>query len=83
MSTEAIVGALVPLGIELAKLGVEAARGERRDPADVARQLIEYGLQLVPVEELRGYLDAAAIARAEALADVAEIAKFGTLKGGT
>lgn len=46
-------------------------------PGSVARTLVGIGLDVVPVEELRGHLDAAAVARAEAAADAAEAIKFG------
>ena len=68
---------LVPVGLELAKLGISAAQGQlARESA--ARQLIDIGLQLVPYEELRGYLTEAGRHRAESIADAAEAAKFGT-----
>jgi len=47
------------------------------DPISIARAIAALGLDLVPVELLREHLDADAIARANAAADVAERLKFG------
>lgn len=47
------------------------------DYARAARQAVELGLDLVPVDELRGYLTDAAAKRAELAADIAEDIKVG------
>jgi hypothetical protein len=46
-------------------------------PGQVVRMLLDIILTLVPHEEARLLLDEAAIARANAVADAAEKAKFG------
>lgn len=62
------------------RIGVDALEGQAPSAADVARAIVGVGLDLVPVEELRGYLTDEARRRGELAADVAEAAKFG---GGT
>lgn len=47
------------------------------NPADVARAVVAVGLELVPEEDLRAYLDEEAAKRAETIADAAERLKFG------
>lgn len=47
------------------------------DPIAIARAIAGLGLDLVPIELLREHLDADAIARANAEADLAERLKFG------
>lgn len=51
------------------------------DPIAIARAVAGLGLDLVPVEVLREHLEADAIARANAEADVAERLKFGSGDG--
>lgn len=46
---------------------------------DAARHAIDAALELVPADEAKGLLDAAAVRRANAVADAAEAAKFGSL----
>lgn len=48
----------------------------RRDYVGAARRAVELGLDLVPVEELRGYLDAEQAKRDRVLAEAALAAKF-------
>lgn len=61
--------------LRLIRVGVDAAEG-RADPVAIARAAISVALELVPVEDLRNYLDEAAIARAELVATAARAAKF-------
>lgn len=49
------------------------------DPIGIARAVVALGLDLVPIELLREHLDAEAIARANAAADLAERLKFGVV----
>lgn len=51
------------------------------DPIAIARAVAGLGLDLVPVEVLREHLEADAIARANAEADLAERLKFGSGDG--
>lgn len=82
MSTAGDVArALLPVGLELARLGIDAAQGKLSTPSAVARQLVDLGLQLVPYDELRGYLTEAGRDRGELLADIAEAVKFGNDDG--
>lgn len=48
-------------------------------PVDAARHAIDAALELVPEDEARALIDAAAIRRANIAADIAEAAKFGNL----
>lgn len=48
-------------------------------PVDAARHAIDAALELVPADEAKDILDAAAVRRANAIADAAEAAKFGNL----
>lgn len=56
-------------------LVVQIASGT--SPLDVAERLVSIGLDLVPVDVLQGHLTAQAKARANLVADAAEIVKFG------
>lgn len=58
-------------GIQLAKTGLDAALG-KPDPTAIAKAAVNLALEFVPVEELRGHLEAAAIERAELAAIVIE-----------
>ncbi len=77
MSAADLVSALAPVGLELAKLGIEAARGEHKDPAEVVRQLLGLGVKLVPPGELKEFLTIAGRMHAESIANVLEEEKFG------
>lgn len=55
---------------------ISAAAGAK-DYVKVAKLSIELGLDAVPVDELKGYLDAGAAERDRMIADQAETAKFG------
>lgn len=55
---------------------IELVRG-KAPAGDIARRAVGLGLDLVPVEELRGYLHEESQRRANAIADAAEAAKFG------
>lgn len=70
-----LVSQLVPIGLDLVALGVEAARGQLQAD-NAARRLVDIGLQLVPYETLKAHLTRAGIERGELLADIAEEAKF-------
>lgn len=67
---------LLPVGLAIGQLGLDAARGEHATPEAVARKLIELGLRLVPREQLLAFLTPTGIAAAELLADVAERERF-------
>lgn len=73
MSAESIA---IEVGIQLARLAADALEGEVT-PADAARRVVAAGLALVPIEELRQYLDEEARQRVEGIADAAEGLKFG------
>lgn len=82
MSTEedvlkAAVVAL-PVAAKLVQVAADAMSGAAT-PESTARALVEQGLELVPVEALRRYLDDAAVRRANAAADLASLAKFGAV----
>lgn len=64
------------IAIKVVRLAADIIDGSIPSPSEIARSLVGIGLDLVPVEELRGHLDAAAVARAEAAADAAEAIKF-------
>lgn len=75
------MSALLESALELARVGIDAAQG-KPDPLAIAKAMVGLGEELaLPVEELRRYLDAAAVARAEAEADAIENARFP--RGGT
>lgn len=61
----------------LARLVADVIEGTLPTAADVARRLMGVGLDLVPVDELREYLDDEAKKRQEALYEAAGTAKFG------
>ena len=61
----------------LAAIVTQIVSGKLSEPREISRKLVELGLDLVPVETLREYLVEADRARAERLADLAEVAKFG------
>lgn len=71
----------IPLGLELARLGIDAAEGRVSSAGDVARRLLGIGVQIVPHEELSAYLTELGITLAEAAANQAEAAKFPGGKG--
>lgn len=50
---------------------------QRIDRAEAARALVSKALDLVPVDELRTYLNDEAARRAELAGDIAEAIKFG------
>lgn len=66
----------LPVGLELARLGLDAAQGKTPSLADVARRLMSLGLRLAPHEELVRYLTEAGREAAELVADADEKAKF-------
>ena len=70
---------IIPAAItaEAAQLVADIMGGRLTNYADIARRLVGLGLDLVPVEQLRIYLDEADRARAEHLANLAQMAKFG------
>lgn len=65
---------LLSLGTEVAGAAID---GAAPDPASVARQLVSLGLDLVPEDELRGFLSAEAAARIDAELDAEQRAKTG------
>jgi len=71
----------VPVGLELARLGIEAAQGKAPSATSVARSIVGLGLQLVPREELIAFLSEDGIARGELAVDIAEAAKFDGASG--
>lgn len=73
MSTEAVIAKLVRTGGELAASALE---GQAPDAVRIVRSLVGLGLDLVPVEELRAYLDQEAARRIDAQVDIAEEAKI-------
>jgi hypothetical protein len=77
VSTSNVLSVLGPIGLELAKLGIDAARGVHSDPGDVAKQLLGIGVRLVPYGELQGYLTSLGVEEAERAADLIERKKFG------
>lgn len=77
MSTESdILSVLAPVGLELARLGIEAAMGRRKTKEEVARDVVRLAGQLVPRDELIAYLTEADVVRGEIAADIAEDHKF-------
>lgn len=68
----------IPIGtiVQIVRLGADALDGSI-DPHQAARTLVSAGLDMVPVEDLKRYLEEDARARAELAADAAELAKFG------
>ena len=61
---------------------VFAAESDRPTPAEMASRMIDAAVQLVPVQELRGYLDALDAASADRIVDIAEEAKLAAKKLG-
>lgn len=61
----------------LVKLGALATAIASGDGLAIGRAAADLLLDFVPVDELKGHLDAAAVERADALANAAEAAKFG------
>ncbi len=68
---------LFPPIVSLIRLGADAIDGRLQTPEQLARALVNIGLDLVPVDELKRYLTEHAKFRAELLADGAEAKKFG------
>ncbi len=71
MSTES----KIRTGLELVRVGLDAAQG-RADPAAIAAAAVDVALEFVPVDDLRAYLDAKAIERAELVGDAIKAARF-------
>lgn len=73
--------ASIPLsiGLMLFDLARTIVAGERVDPVEVMRALADIAIQLLPVDQLKTFLDDAARKRDELAVDIAEDAK---LKGG-
>lgn len=61
----------------LVKLGALATAIASGDGLAISRAAADLLLDFVPVDELKGHLDAAAVERADALTNAAEAAKFG------
>lgn len=61
---------------------VYKAESDGPSPSELASRLIDIGVQLVPVQELRGYLDALDAASADRIVDIAEEAKLAAKKLG-
>lgn len=75
MSTAADVVALIAAAAPVAKVVHDIMSGQTTSKTDAARQLVHAALDLIPEEELRGYLTEAARARAEAAFMAAKLAK--------
>lgn len=73
MSTGSVIAKLVRTGSELAASALE---GQEPDPVRIVRQLVGLGLDLVPVDELKAYLDQEHARRIDAEVDLAEEAKL-------
>ncbi|AKU96992.1 hypothetical protein AKJ09_03656 [Labilithrix luteola] len=67
----------VIVAARLLELGLAVERGAL-SASEAALQLADIGLDMVPVDDLRGSLTDAARARADLIADAAEAAKFGS-----
>ena len=70
-------GSVADLLLVAATLGARVARGDMPDPGQIARAVLDIALALVPEEDLRAHLSAAAVARAERVYQAAEAAKYG------
>lgn len=77
MSTES----KVKTGLELVRVGLDAANGTV-DPVAIGKAAIDVALEFWPIEEIQAHLDAAAVARAELVADVIVEARFPRGPGG-
>lgn len=64
-------------GLKLLDLSSRVLRGDLTSMPDLVRELVALGLDLAPEEELRAALDEKSRARVNAIADIAERAKFG------
>lgn len=71
-------GPTLAQSLEVAALGIDLASGKLTDPVEIGRRLAHVALDVVPVDELKGYLDDEAAKRADAIADVAEALKLAT-----
>lgn len=78
----------LPFVVALAQLAADVtaavfkAESDKPSPSELASRLIDIGVQLVPVQELRGYLDALDAASADRIVDIAEEAKLAAKKLG-
>lgn len=61
---------------------VYKAESDGPTPSELASRLIDIGVGLVPVQELRGYLDALDAASADRVVDIAEEAKLAVKRMG-
>lgn len=61
---------------------VYKAESDGPSPSELASRLVSIGVGLVPVAELRGYLDALDAASADRIVDIAEEAKLAVKKMG-
>jgi hypothetical protein len=61
---------------------VYKAESDGPTPSELASRLVDIGVGLVPVAELRGYLDALDAASADRIVDIAEEAKLAAKKLG-
>lgn len=65
----------IKAGLELARVGIDAANGNA-DPLAIGKAAIDVALAFVPVADLRAHLDAADIARGELVGDAIRAARF-------
>ncbi len=77
-AADRLIPIALPIATKLLELGVKALRGgPDPSPEDVARELVDVALQLMPFDELKLYLTETAKQRAEIAGDLAELHKFG------
>jgi len=81
MSSLAVVVGLTRLAADAAE-AIEGAASDGLSPSEVASRGLDILVQLVPVQELRGYLDALDAASAEHITDIAEDAKLAVKRMG-
>jgi hypothetical protein len=68
---------LIQAGLALGELGRAVASGQVPDPIEVARAISAVAVALVPIEDMKSYLDDAARRRADLAAELAATAKLG------
>lgn len=74
MNAASVIAKIVRVGAEHAASALE---GQEPDPVRIVRSLVGLGLDLVPVGELRAYLDQEAARRIDAEVDAVVDAKLG------
>ena len=75
-----VSAAILVAGLEIARIGVDLLTGKRADVPTATAEIAGHLLKLVPVEDLRAYLDEFDRQAIDAAADLAEEKKLEEVK---